>query len=191
MRFSANVLQVQSQFLYVPGCMLVSFDDEETSTAEVKIVRTPQSVNLSKLQDTHDTYKNVLHDKISVDDAIEQLENTFHRKTLYSTRWLIFAYGLASASVGPFAFEARLIDLPFCFFLGLILGVLQLKVAPKNDIYSNVLEITAAIITSFIARALGSIRGGKLFCFSAMAQSAITLILPGYVVRELFVIFSL
>jgi uncharacterized membrane protein YjjB (DUF3815 family) len=33
-----------------------------------------------------------------------------------------------------------------------------------------------------LARAFGSIRGGNLFCFSALAQSSIALILPGYMV---------
>jgi uncharacterized membrane protein YjjB (DUF3815 family) len=80
----------------------------------------------------------------------------------------------------PVAFEARLIDLPIAFLLGAILGFLQLIVAPKSDLYSNVFEISAAILTSFLARAFGSIRGGKLFCFSALAQSSIALILPGY-----------
>jgi uncharacterized membrane protein YjjB (DUF3815 family) len=50
---------------------------------------------------------------------------------------------------------------------------------------SNVFEIGAAVITSFVARGLGSIRGSdgkEIFCFSAMAQSSIALILPGFTV---------
>lgn len=54
--------------------------------------------------------------------------------------------------------------------------------APKSDLYSNVFEISAAVLTSFLARAFGSIRGGNLFCFSALAQCSIALILPGYMV---------
>jgi uncharacterized membrane protein YjjB (DUF3815 family) len=75
-----------------------------------------------------------------------------------------------------------MIDLPIAYLLGCILGFLQLIAAPKSDLYSNVFEISAAVITSFLARAFGSIRGGNLFCFSALAQSSIALILPGYIV---------
>jgi uncharacterized membrane protein YjjB (DUF3815 family) len=57
-----------------------------------------------------------------------------------------------------------------------------LIVAPKSDLYRNVFEISAAVLTSFLARAFGSIRSGSLFCFSALAQSSIALILPGYMV---------
>jgi uncharacterized membrane protein YjjB (DUF3815 family) len=80
------------------------------------------------------------------------------------------------------AFEARIIDLPIAYLFGCILGFLQLIAAPKSDLYSNVFEISAAVITSFLARAFGSIRSGNLFCFSALAQSSIALILPGYMV---------
>ena len=66
--------------------------------------------------------------------------------------------------------------------LGCILGFLQLIVAPRSELYSNVFEISAAVLTSFLARAFGSVRGGNLFCFSALAQSSIALILPGYLV---------
>jgi uncharacterized membrane protein YjjB (DUF3815 family) len=97
---------------------------------------------------------------------------------------LVMVYGLASATVGPFAFEARLIDLPICFILGSLLGFMQLVLAPRSDLYSNVFEVSAAVLTSFLARAFGSIsyNGSPLFCFSALAQSAIALILPGYMV---------
>jgi uncharacterized membrane protein YjjP (DUF1212 family) len=84
--------------------------------------------------------------------------------------------------VGPFGFGMRLIDLPIAFILGCILGILQLIVAPRSPLYANVFEVVAAMITSFLARAFGSINGGNLFCFSALAQSSIALILPGYVV---------
>ena len=99
-------------------------------------------------------------------------------------RLLVLVYGLASATVGPFAFQARPIDMPIAFALGSLLGTLQLIIAPKSDLYANVFEISAAVLTSFLARAFGSIRGGDVFCFSALAQSAIALILPGYTVCE-------
>lgn len=75
-----------------------------------------------------------------------------------------------------------MIDIPIAWFLGCILGFLQLIVAPRSPLYSNVFEISAAVLTSFLARAFGSINGGNLFCFSALSQSAIALILPGYMV---------
>ncbi|KAL8721852.1 MAG: hypothetical protein Q9225_001566 [Loekoesia sp. 1 TL-2023] len=164
------------------GCMIISFDDSRTHTTEVKIVRTNQAIDLGKLREVHEIYKETLHDLIGVEEAMERLDRVLQRKQQYN-RWLLIpVYGLASASVGPFAFGARPIDLPIAFLLGCCLGIMQLILAPKSELYSNIFEVTAAVLTSFLARAFGSIRNGEIFCFSALAQSSIALILPGYTV---------
>ncbi|KAI9812901.1 MAG: hypothetical protein M1827_004419 [Pycnora praestabilis] len=181
MRMSARVLEIDGQFLYIPGCMIMSFDDASTHTTEVKIVRSTQGVDLGKLRDTHEIYKEVVHDVIGVEEATQRLDEVLKRKQKHPAWLLVFVYGLASACVGPFAFKARFIDLPIAFFLGCLLGTLQLIIAPRSELYSNVFEISAAVLTSFLARAFGSIPGNP-FCFSALAQSSIALILPGYTV---------
>lgn len=182
MRMSARVLEIDGQFLYIPGCMIISFDDAQTHTTEVKIVRTTQGINLSKLRDIHEVYKEVIHDIIDVEEATHRLDEITRQDPIHGRWSRVLVHGLASATVGPFAFGSRPIDLPVAFILGCILGYLQIIVAPRSDLYANVFEISAAVITSFLARAFGSIQGGKLFCFSALAQSAITMILPGYTV---------
>lgn len=178
---AANVLEITCQFLYIPGCMIISFDDVLTHTAEVKIVRTQQGVNLGKLKDIHDIYKEVLHDCIGLDDAVAHLDEIISAKDRFPLWVVILTYGFASAVVACF-FSARPIDLPPIFVMGTALGFMQLYMAPMSRTYSNVFEIVAAVLLSFIARGLGSIQGGGLFCFSALAQSSIALILPGWLV---------
>ena len=182
MRMSARVLEIDSHFLYMPGCMIISFGDAAWHTTDVRIVRCIQGVNLSKLYDAHAIYKEVIHDMIGVEEAIERLDKINGRNEKFPKWWLVFVYGLASACVGPFAFSARPIDLPIAFVLGCLLGFMQLVLAPRSDLYANIFEISAAVLTSFLARAFGSINHGNTFCFSALAQSSIALILPGYTV---------
>lgn len=184
MRMTARVLEIEGSFLYIPGCMIISFDDSSTHTTEVKVVRSNQGIDLGKLADVHEIYKEVIHDVIGVEEATKRLEETMKQRSKFHILFLIFAHGCASASVGPFAFNARPVDMPVAFLLGCLLGVLQLILSPKSSLYSNVFEISAAVLTSFLARACGSIRfqGEPLFCFSAIAQAAIALILPGYIV---------
>ncbi|ORY70980.1 uncharacterized protein BCR38DRAFT_404112 [Pseudomassariella vexata] len=182
LNMAAKVLEIRGQFLYIPGCMIISFDDIMTHTTEVKIVRTVQGVNLGKLKDIHEIYKEVLHDVTPLDEAIPRLEEVTEEKDRFHPWVRVMMYGFASATVAPFAFGGRLIDMPIAFILGSLVGILQLIIAPLSDLYSNVFEIMAAILTSFLARLFGSIRGGELFCFSALAQSSIALILPGYLV---------
>jgi uncharacterized membrane protein YjjP (DUF1212 family) len=184
MRMTAKVLEIDGQFLYIPGCMVISFDDAATHTADVKLVKAAQGVDLGRLFEVHQIYKEVVHDVIEVAEATRKLEEIMKRKPRFNIWFLILMHGCASASVGPFAFGARPIDMPIAFLLGCLLGILQLVLSPRSYLYSNVFEISAAVLTSFLARAFGSIpyHGGRLFCFSALAQSSIALILPGYMV---------
>ncbi|PHH75892.1 hypothetical protein CDD83_4345 [Cordyceps sp. RAO-2017] len=182
MTMSSRVLEIEGQFLYIPSCMLVSFDDSTTHTTEVKVVRVSQGVDLGKLRDVHNIYKDVVHDKLGVEEATRRLDEVMQRRPKFHTWLRVPVYGVASACVAPFAFEGRFIDLPIAFLLGCIVGLLQLVFAPSNELYAHVFEVSAAVITSFLARGFGSIQQGDLFCFSALAQSSIALILPGYMV---------
>ncbi|KAG5926602.1 hypothetical protein E4U42_003137 [Claviceps africana] len=182
MTMSSRVLEIEGQFLYIPGCMIISFDDSTTHTAEVKLVRVPQGIDLGKLRDVHDIYKDVVHDKLGVEEAAQRLDEVMKRRLKFPVWFQVLLYGMASACVAPFAFEGRFIDLPIAFILGTIVGLLQLVFAPNNELYAHVFEVSAAVITSFLARGFGSIQGGRLFCFGTLAQSSIALILPGYMV---------
>jgi uncharacterized membrane protein YjjP (DUF1212 family) len=184
MTMTSNVLEVKAQFLYIPGCMFMSFDDPLTRTAEVKIIRVVQGLDLSRLAETHNVYKNVVHDVIGVEQATQDLDQIMQRKPRYNKWMLVCLTGLASVAVGPYSFSARPVDLPIIFILGCLVGFMQHVIAPNSATYSNVLEVSAAILTSFLARAFGSIHhnGERVFCFAAMAQSSIAMILPGFAV---------
>ncbi|KAJ4297354.1 hypothetical protein N0V88_004272 [Collariella sp. IMI 366227] len=182
MRMSARVLGIEGQFLYLPDTMIISFDDSNTHTTEVKIIRAGQGLDFGRLRDVHEIYKEVVHDRIGVEEATRRLNEITERKAKFPVWLRILLYGVASAMVAPFGFEGRYIDMPICFILGCLVGFLQLYISPSNELYANVFEITAAVATSFLARVFGSLRGGELFCFSSLAQASIALILPGYMV---------
>lgn len=80
MRMTARVLEIDGQFLYFPGCMIISFDDPSTHTTEVKLVRSKQGVDLGKLEETHLIYKAVVHDKLGVEQATQRLDQVMQRK---------------------------------------------------------------------------------------------------------------
>ncbi|PGH09438.1 hypothetical protein GX51_00543 [Blastomyces parvus] len=185
MRMTARVLELEGSFTYFPGTMLMAFEDSTTDTTDLKMVRAQEGVNLGRLRDIQTVYKEVVHDIIGVEEAMQRLREIMNAKPKYGVLWLILLHGLACAMVGPFAFGARPIDMPICFILGCILAVLQHVLAPRSSHYANVFEISAAVIITFLARAFGSIKssnGQYVFCFAALAQSSICLILPGYIV---------
>ncbi|KAL4942776.1 hypothetical protein BDV06DRAFT_235215 [Aspergillus oleicola] len=184
MQMTARVLDVKAQFMYLPGCMIMSFDDPVTRTAEVKLIRVPQGLDLGRLSDVHQCYKRVTHDMVDMQTAIAELTELMDRKPRYNTWLVILLYGLGSSAVAPFAFTARPIDMPIIFFLGCCLGFMQHVLAPRSPLYSNIFEVSAAILISFLARAFGSIRlpghTDPIFCYASITESSIALILPGF-----------
>ncbi|EEQ41801.1 putative pheromone-regulated membrane protein [Clavispora lusitaniae] len=184
MVMTSRVLEIDGQFVYFPGTMIVAFGDAATRTSEVHLVRCAQGLNLSKLSDTHKIYKDVIHDLTGVEEAIKKLEALMSRKNMYSPWVCVFLYGIGSASVCTWSFGGGWWDVPTSFAVGLCIGYLQFIVSSKSNLYSSFFEVAASIVVSFISRAIGSIRGGSgnLFCFGAIAQGSLALILPGYII---------
>ncbi|KAL4905063.1 hypothetical protein BDW74DRAFT_178073 [Aspergillus multicolor] len=184
MQMTARVLDINAQFMYLPGCMIMSFDDPVTRTAEVKLIRVPQGLDLGRLEAVHHCYKRVTHDMVDIQTAIAELTELMDRKPRYNKWLVILLYGLGSAAVAPFAFSARPIDLPIIFFLGCCVGFMQHVLMPRSALYANVFEVSAAIIVSFLARAFGSIRlpghTDPIFCYASITEASIALILPGF-----------
>ena len=182
---AARKLCIQASFQYLPSCMIMSFDDPDTHTTELKLIKEPTNVDLGKLKEVQQVYKDVMHNQYSLHEAMDDIREIRNRRKKYGTPTLITMYGVAAAAVGPFAFSARPIDLPISFILGCTLGALQLGLASRSSQFSHIFEVFGTFITSFAARGFGSIltsSGEPLFCFSALAQSSIALILPGWII---------
>lgn len=179
---AARSLQIDADFSYIPGAMTCTFRDSVLQTSTVDLVRVPEGLDFGRLSEAITVYKLVIHEKITAQEGIAELEKIEKSDEIHSTWFRILMYGVASVLVGPFSFQARPIDLIPIFFLGSALGFLNLKVVPRSSHFSNCFEVMAAVMIAFIARGLGSIRvnGEYLFCFSATAQSGIALLLPGF-----------
>lgn len=182
MTMTSRVLEIDGQFIYFPGCMMISFGDAATRTSEVHLVRCAQGLNLYKLSRTHKVYKDVIHDLIGVDDASHKLDELMKTRNLYAPWMCVILYGLGSLSVCPWAFGGGWLDLPVAFGIGLCVGYMQFFVSSISNLYSSVFEVSASIVVSFIARGLGSINNSNTFCFGALVQSCLALILPGYII---------
>lgn len=182
MVMTSRVLEIDGQFMYFPGCMVVAFNDPTTKTTEMQLLRTKEGVSLSKLHEAHKIYKAVIHDLMGVEDASKKLDGLMESKPLYPPWLCVLIYAFGSSMVCPFAFNGNWVDMPVCFAIGLCVGTLQFYISPRSSMYSNVFEVAASIVVSFLARALGLIDNGKLFCFSALVQGSLALILPGFII---------
>ncbi|KAI9060774.1 DUF1212-domain-containing protein [Trametes sanguinea] len=175
---TGKVLETPLSCMYLPDVMLISFEDPSTSTSNIKFIRQGSSLDIGKLQEAHELYWRVIHDEISVKEASAELDNLMRRRPLYKNWQIVLIGGACSASICSVSFNGSFIDSIMSFPLGCLLIIIQLFAA-RNELYSNVFEITVATIFSFIAAALSS---AKYFCYSAIASSSVVLILPGFIV---------
>ncbi|KAG6199534.1 hypothetical protein E4U35_006638 [Claviceps purpurea] len=67
MSMFSRALEIEGQFVYVPGCMTISFDHSTTH-------RVFQGNNLGKLQDVHDINMDVTHDRLGVEVVTRRLD---------------------------------------------------------------------------------------------------------------------
>ncbi|RDX46358.1 DUF1212-domain-containing protein [Lentinus brumalis] len=175
---TAKVLDLELSCMYLPDVTIISFEDQSTSTSNIKFIRQGSALDIGKLQEAHKLHWKVIHDEISVKDASVELDELMRRKPYYNNWYLVFFGGACSASICSVSFNGSFIDSLMSFPLGCLLILIQIF-ASRNELYSNVFEITVATIFSFIAAALSS---ASYFCYSAIASASVVLILPGFIV---------
>ncbi|KAH9940072.1 uncharacterized protein BXZ73DRAFT_99073 [Epithele typhae] len=175
---TGKVLDIQLSCMYLPDVMLISFEDASTSTSNIKFIRQGSSLDIGKLQEANELYWKVIHDEISVKDASIELDTLMRRKPMYKTWQTIVFGGMCSAAICSVSFNGSFVDSLVAFPLGCLLIVIQMFAA-RNELYSNVFEITVATMFSFICAALSSV---PFFCYSAIASGSVVLILPGFIV---------
>jgi uncharacterized membrane protein YjjP (DUF1212 family) len=179
---TAAALRANVDFAYSPDHMTMHIDDEKNHTGYTRLIK-GAGTDLGRWLDVHNVSKHVISNRMTIEDGIHELREIASRKSEHSDWFLFFIYGLAGIGIAPFAYGARFVDLPLCFVLSAMLGVMQLKLAPRNHLYSVLFEVSAAITFSFLGRLLGSIRnleGDRVFCYGAVSEAAINLLQPGY-----------
>ncbi|KAL1412922.1 pheromone-regulated protein prm10 [Vanrija albida] len=175
---TAKVLEINAQVVYLPNTMLVSFGDDATHTSETKFLKQVTGLDLGKLLATHNVYWDVVHDRVSVEDASRELDSLMTTPPYYNTWQTILIGGLCSVFISIPSFYGSFIDALMCFVLGAFLISVQI-VAARNDMLNNVFEITVATLISFVAAVLASTH---YFCYTALVSGGVVLILPGYIV---------
>jgi uncharacterized membrane protein YjjP (DUF1212 family)/uncharacterized membrane protein YjjB (DUF3815 family) len=176
---TARVLDINCRCIYLPNLMLFAFGDETTHTSEMKFIKQPGGLDLTKLTDMHSIYWNVIHDKIGVDEASRQLDVLMRRKPFISKIPMIIIGGFCSSfiCVGTQGFGGSFVDALVAFPLGMFLVFSQMQLT--QELFSNVFEILFAATNSFAAAGLAST---KYFCYGAVVSGSIVLILPGFLV---------
>ncbi|KIJ54220.1 hypothetical protein M422DRAFT_153810 [Sphaerobolus stellatus SS14] len=175
---AARVLDLEISSLHLPNVILISFGDPVTSTSNIKFIQQGGALNLEKLLLTQKLYWKVIHDEIFVSSASASLDLLMHSPSRYNKWQCIIFGGLCSSAICSLSFSGSFVDSLVVFPLGALLVTVQL-ISVKNELYTNVFEITIATFLSFVSAALAS---SRKFCYAAVASSSVVLILPGFFV---------
>lgn len=183
-----KALDMDGRCNYTVGCTEICFinpidpQDPMTRSAYTTLVKA-SGLDVGACETAFRVYKAVVHGQVTVEEASQTLADLMRSPCYYKPWTIVPCYGFASALVCIWGFGGYWSDMPIAFILGSLVGVLQVIFAAKNRLYSNVLEVTACLVTSFAARAFASIGGPQqYFCFASIAEASITTILPGYIV---------
>ncbi|KAL9712845.1 pheromone-regulated protein prm10 [Leucoagaricus gongylophorus] len=179
---AARILEVEAEFIHFPGVIICSFGDQELGTSETHFLKCGGRLSLGALHKVHQIYRDVVHDEISAKKAVASLDALLEAPPVYSVSFRCFLAFCLSALICPLAFGGSFVDMWIAGVSAFVLSVLQLCVATKSALYTNVFElITVAILVSFAARGLSAIRS-QIFCYTAISSSGIIGILPGYLI---------
>ncbi|KAF8205090.1 DUF1212-domain-containing protein [Pholiota molesta] len=178
---AARILDVQAEFIHLPGVIICSYGDQDLGCSETHFVKCGGRLSLGALHKVHLIYRSVVHDEVSAKKATEQLETLLNAPPPYSVLFRCFLAFCLSALICPLAFGGSFVDMWIAGIAAFVLAYLQLSVAKKSALYANVFEITISILVSFTARGLSSIRT-QIFCYTAISSAGIIGILPGYLI---------
>ncbi|KAI9617070.1 hypothetical protein H4Q26_010708 [Puccinia striiformis f. sp. tritici PST-130] len=176
---TARVLEIDLQVVLIYSICIFSFQDEATHTSETKFIKQSPNVDLGKLTDLATLHWEVVHDKIGVQEASQEISRLMRAPPEYNHWQTILIGSMCSAFIGPAGFSSSFLDVLISAPLGAGLVAAQLFVASKSDVLSQIFEIVATGFTSFVAAGLAST---GYFCYSAVIASSIVLILPGWLV---------
>ncbi|CAE6412681.1 unnamed protein product [Rhizoctonia solani] len=151
----------------------------------VHIVKSGGKMELGKLHELHTIYRKVVHDEMSAQDGRIKLLKLLKQPPIYNIYERCLHAFMCGLLICVMSFGGSFVDMWVAGAGCATIAYLQLGVAAKNPLYSNIFEISAAMMMSFIARGLSSING-NLFCYSAISSASVVLILPGSIICESF-----
>ena len=150
---AARILEVEAEFIHLPGIIICSFGDQELGCSETHFVKCGGRLSLGALHKVHLIYRSVVHDEISAKKATEQLEALLVAAPLYSVLFRCFLAFCLSVLICPLAFGGSFLDMWVAGAAAFILACLQLRVAEKSALYANVFEyVIYFIIISALKR---------------------------------------
>lgn len=136
----SKILEVDAEFVHIPGIIICSFGDPNSKTSETHFVKVNGGLALGNLHKVHMIYRMVVHDEVSAKIATEELNDLLAAPPLYGMFMRIFLAFMLSTLICPLAFGGSFLDMCVAGVGAIIVSIMQFGVASKSALYANVFE---------------------------------------------------
>ncbi|KAI9007917.1 hypothetical protein CLU79DRAFT_777507 [Phycomyces nitens] len=175
MRQVSTTLGVEAEYVYIPNVMFVTFFDQSTHTTETHFIRQSQVFDMHKLGEIYRLEKLLSHGEVSVDEALEFIDQVSNQPLFYPVWLNPFVYALASFCGAIMFYGGRWKEAGLSAALAMFFAVYELY-SGRFMSFQPIWEITVCIFIGFVSRSVWKYD----FCFTPVAFSSFIIILPGY-----------
>ena len=137
---TALVLEIDAQFIHFPSIVIASFGYVDTRTSETHFVKAGGGLDLGKLHRVHNIYRAVVHDEMDAAEGTRKIQILLKAGLEYRLWQRMLIAFLCSGIIAPLGFGGSFVDGLASGCLGILLSFLQLHVASKSAMYSNIFE---------------------------------------------------
>lgn len=175
LREVSRTLGVEAEYVYMPNIMFLTFFDSSTHTTETHFIRSAQLFDMHKLGEIYRLEKLVSHGEVSVDEALEFIDNVVNEPQFYPIWLNPLIYAMASFCGCVMFYGGQWKEGGLSAAMAIFFAFYELF-SGRFMSFQPIWEITVCILIGFVSRAVW--RFG--FCFTPVAFASFIVILPGY-----------
>jgi uncharacterized membrane protein YjjP (DUF1212 family) len=153
-------------------------DLNDPQQKEIHMINVEPDLDVDKLGRADELANRVGHEGAPLLLAYWRLKAIASAPPEFGKWWRLFGFALSASMSSLLFFNGSLWDALFSLLLGFIVGLLDI-ISSKSNLYASVLEFTAALVVSFLARTFQVHFKSYDLCYFAMALSSLVQLLPG------------
>lgn len=169
-----NVLELITRTL-IP---FAGVDVNDPNQKEIHMLTVDPDLDVDKLGRADELANRVGNEGAPLSLAYWRLKAIASSPPEFGKWWRLFGFALSASMSSLLFFNGSLWDALFSVVLGFIVGLLDI-ISSRSSLYASVLEFTAALVVSFLARTFQVHFKSYELCYFAMALSSLVQLLPG------------
>ena len=182
MDVSVNFIALPAGILFTFDTPMSNMDNNETlmsssTSSDTHIVKAMWGYHLHKLAQVHELVKQLSFGEISVQNALNRVQEIKNEKHQYHWIFRLLAYPVSSFTLTIIVFQGSWTDALVASIGGSCVGITTLAAEAFAD-YSRLYEVSSAVLVAFLARILQLLVWPHL-CYWSATLGGVIWLLPG------------